>query len=177
MTVIRHVGGSGRSAQAAPSSNPALRPFAPIADAISFLLSGILLGLIRAPSPPVDAPPAGPPIRGLARDVAAGKRYVFGQPHLRAVALTTTTANFFRSGLTAVLLVYLVTEAGASAGMIGAAFGLGNVGFVGAAIVAPRVARHFGIGPTIFAAVAVFGRLRCWWRWCHRAPRCTRRRR
>jgi hypothetical protein len=49
-------------------------------------------------------------------------RYVFGQPYVRAIALTTTTANFFRSALLAVLLVYLVLEAETSAGAIGVAF-------------------------------------------------------
>lgn len=132
-------------------------PFALGADAISFVLSGLLLGLIRTPSLPVDAPAAGPRIRSLGREMLAGTRYVFRQPYLRAVALTTTTANFFRSGLIAVLLVYLVREGGASAGLIGAAFAIGNIGFVAAALIAPRVARRFGVGPTIFAAVSVFG--------------------
>lgn len=132
-------------------------PFALVADAISFLVSGLLLALVQTDSPPVDAPPAGPRIRSLGREVVAGTRYVFHQPHLRAVALATTTANFFRSGLIAVLLVYLVREGGASAGEIGAAFAVGNVGFVGAAVIAPGVARRFGIGRTILAAVSVFG--------------------
>jgi MFS family permease len=132
-------------------------PFALVADAASFLISGVLLGLMRAPAPAVDAPPAGPRIRRLIGDVVVGTSYVFRQPYLRAIALTTTTANFFRSGLIAVLLVYLVREGGASAGAIGAAFAVGNVGFVGAAMIAPTVARRFGIGPTILCAVSVFG--------------------
>jgi MFS family permease len=57
----------------------------------------------------------------------------------------------------AVLLVYLVREAGASAGAIGLAFALGNAGFLAAVLVAPAAARRFGIGPTIRAAVCLFG--------------------
>jgi len=64
---------------------------------------------------------ARPAIRALPREVVEGTRYVFRQPYLRAITLTTTTANFFRSGLLAVLLVYLVRAAGASGAAIGVA--------------------------------------------------------
>lgn len=132
-------------------------PLALAADAISFLASGALIARIRRREPPVSAPPAGPRIRALGREVVEGTRYVFAQPFLRAIALTTTTANFFRSLLLTALLVYLVRDAHASAGAIGAAFAVGNIGFLAAAFVAPTVARRFGVGRTMRAAVASFG--------------------
>jgi MFS family permease len=132
-------------------------PFALLADALSFAVSGALLSRVRGQDPPIGAAPAGPRVRGLFAEVLEGTRYVFQHPYLRAIALTTTAANFFRTGLLAVLLVYLVRDAGASAGAIGLALALGNVGFVGAALIAPGVARHFGIGRTMQAAVSSFG--------------------
>ena len=59
--------------------------------------------------------------------------------------------------MTAVLLVYLVREAHASAGAIGAAFAVGNIGFLAAALLAPRLARRFGVGPVMMVAVSAFG--------------------
>ena len=132
-------------------------PAALIVDAASFAASGGLLARIRRADVPVTAPPAGRRIRGLGREIVEGTRFVFGQAYVRAIALTTTTANCFRSCLIAVLLVFLVREADASAGAIGAAFAIGNVGFVAAALVAPRLARRFGVGPVMMVAVSSFG--------------------
>jgi MFS family permease len=132
-------------------------PAALVADALSFLASAALIAGIRRPTADAGARPKRLRIGGLGREVVDGTRYVFRHPYLRAIALTTTTANFFRSALVAVLLVYLVREAHASAGAIGLAFALGNAGFLAAVLVAPAVARRFGIGPTIRVAVCMFG--------------------
>ena len=132
-------------------------PAALILDAISFAASGAVLARIRRTDLPVTAPPAGPRIRGLGREIIEGTRFVFGHKYVRPIALTTTTANFFRSSLTAVLLIYLVREAHASAGAIGAAFAVGNIGFVAAALLAPRLACRFGVGPVMMFAVSAFG--------------------
>jgi MFS family permease len=132
-------------------------PAALIVDAVSFAASGALLARIRRANVPVTAPPAGPRIRALGREIVEGTRFVFSHEHVRAIALTTTTANLFRSSLLAVLLVYLVREADASAGAIGAAFAIGNIGFVAAALLAPRLAHRFGVGPVMMVAVSAFG--------------------
>jgi MFS family permease len=96
-------------------------------------------------------------IGALRSEIVEGARYLISHPYLRAIALTTTAANFFRSSLVAVLLVYLVREADATAGVIGLAFALGNVGFLAAVLIAPAAARRFGIGPTMRVAVSAFG--------------------
>ena len=128
-----------------------------VADALSFLASGALIARIRRQARVADARPTGPRISALRSEIVEGARYLIGHPYLRAIALTTTAANFFRSSLVAVLLVYLVREAGATAGVIGLAFAVGNVGFLAAVLIAPAAARRFGIGPTMRVAVAAFG--------------------
>ena len=132
-------------------------PAALVADALSFLASGALIARIRRPARVADARPKGLRIGALGREVVEGARYLLRHPYLRAIALTTTTANFFRSALVAVLLVYLVREADASAGAIGLAFAIGNVGFLVAVLVVPAVTRRFGIGRTMRVAVSAFG--------------------
>lgn len=132
-------------------------PFALVADALTFLASGALLASIRHKSPAPIVTGSRRRVADLPREIVEGTRFVVRHPHLRAIALTTTTANFFRSGLLAVLLVYLVREAGASAGAIGIAFALGNIGLVVAALVAPTAARRYGLGRTMRVAVSLFG--------------------
>ena len=131
-------------------------PFALAADALSFLASGALLAGIRGSSAPVHNG-AERGVADLPREIVEGTRFVLHHPHLRAIALTTTAANFFRSALLAVLLVYLVRVAGASAGAIGVAFTVGNVGIVAAALIAPSVSRRYGLGRTMRVAVSLFG--------------------
>jgi MFS family permease len=132
-------------------------PVALVADALSFLASGALIARIRRPARVAAERPKGLRIGALGREVVEGARYLFRHPYLRAIALTTTTANFFRSALVAVLLVYLVREADASAGAIGLAFAVGNVGFLTAVLVVPAVTRRFGLGRTMRMAVSAFG--------------------
>jgi MFS family permease len=132
-------------------------PVALLADAVSFLVSGALIARVRRAESLTSARTEARRIRDLGREIVEGTRYVFGQPYVRAIALTTTTANFFRSALLAVLLVYLVREGETSAGAIGVAFAIGNVGFVTAALIAPSAARHLGVGRTMLAAVSLFG--------------------
>jgi len=132
-------------------------PAALVADAVSFVASAVLITGIRVPSRANPQRPKGLRLGALGREVADGTRFLFRQPYLRAIALTTTTANFFRSTLVAVLLIYLVREAHASAGAIGLAFALGNVGFLTAVLIVPAVTRRFGLGRTMRVAVAAFG--------------------
>jgi MFS family permease len=132
-------------------------PVALVADALSFLASGALIARIRRPARVATERPKGLRIGALGREVVEGARYLLRHPYLRAIALTTTTANFFRSALVAVLLVYLVREADASAGAIGLAFAVGNVGFLTAVLVVPAVTRRFGLGRTMRVAVSAFG--------------------
>jgi MFS family permease len=132
-------------------------PAALIADAVSFLGSGALIARIGRLAPVPRTRPSNRRIGALGREVVEGTRYLLHHPYLRAIALTTTTANFFRSALVAVLLVYLVRDAGASPGIIGLAFALGNLGFLAAVLVVPAATRRFGLGRTMRVAVSAFG--------------------
>jgi MFS family permease len=131
-------------------------PLALVADAISFLGSALLLSRIRQPEPGREKDGSAPRL-ALAREVIEGTSYVFREPRVRAVALTALLANLFRSLLLAVLLIYLVRDAHASAGAIGVAFAVGNVGFVLGALIAAPLSRRLGVGPTMQSAVALFG--------------------
>jgi MFS family permease len=65
--------------------------------------------------------------------------------------------NFFAQILGAIYLVYAVRELELSAGTIGLVFGLGNIGFLAGAVLAPRISARLGIGPTLIGSAALGG--------------------
>jgi MFS family permease len=130
-------------------------PIALAADAISFVASALLLSRIRQREPADRETDRSRST--FVREIIEGTSYVLREPRVRAVALTALLANLFRSVLLAVLLIYLVREARAPAAAIGVALAIGNVGFVVGALVAAPLSRRLGVGPTMQAAVALFG--------------------
>ena len=124
-------------------------PVAVALDAVSFLVSALLLGRIRA----VEAPPRAEARRGLWREVGEGLRAVAGSPLLRALAGTTMTFNFFDSFLIAIYVLYLTRELGLGAAAVGAVFAIGGAGGVLGAALAGRIARWAGLGRALIGAV------------------------
>lgn len=131
-------------------------PFAILIDAVSFLVSGLFVFLIktREATPDRHVVEAGVARPGLRREVAAGLRYVLGNPYLRGIAASTATSNLFSNTAFAVFIVYAVRELGLSAVTIGVIFGIGNIGAILGALIGNRISRRFGVGPTIVGAMA-----------------------
>jgi MFS family permease len=128
-------------------------PVAVLVDAVSFLVSAVFLFTIRkeerAATPAERA--AGP---GMRVEVMEGLRYVLGHRHLRWIAASTATFNFFGSVIFAIFLVFAVRELGLRPGVIGLVLALANVGYLAGAVLASRVALRIGVGPTIVAGAA-----------------------
>ncbi|HEV8420741.1 MAG TPA: MFS transporter [Actinomycetota bacterium] len=132
-------------------------PVAILADAISYLGSACFVFLIRKKEPPVESHlPDGSRLK-MRREIGEGLRYVWRHPLLRPIAFCTGTSNLFSNLAGAVILIFAVRRLGMSPGTIGLALGLGNVGFLLAAFLAPRVAKRLGIGPTIVGSAVLFG--------------------
>jgi MFS family permease len=132
-------------------------PYAVLADAISFLGSGLFLLGIRKPeeAPARETGADGKP--SLVAELKEGLRFVLGNPNLRAQAGCTGTSNFFSNVSFAIILVYLVRDLELSAGVIGVAFSIGSVGSFIAAFSAMRLSKRFGIGPTTIATGFLWG--------------------
>jgi MFS family permease len=126
-------------------------PIAILVDVLSFLGSALLLGRISV----VEAKPAptGTSTLGLVRD---GLRLVLRHPTLRAALGCTSTVNFFSFIATALLLLYASRDLDLSAGAIGLAFGVGAVGGLAGAALAPRLTRRIGLGRTAMIGVVLF---------------------
>jgi MFS family permease len=133
-------------------------PFAIILDSISFVVSALFMFAIRrhepAPEPQVDEAGKRPSMR---TEIAEGLRYVGRHPFLRSIAATTATSNLFSNVTFAILILYLVRDLAFSPEQIGLAFSLGSVGFLIGALTANRIAKRFGVGPTIVGSSFAFG--------------------
>jgi MFS family permease len=132
-------------------------PVAILADAISYLGSAVFVFLIRKKEAPVERHgPDGAKPR-MRSEIWEGLRYVLGNKLLRPIAACTATSNLFSQVAGAVVLIFAVRRLGMSPGTIGLAFALGNIGFLLAAFIAPRVAQRLGIGRTIVGSAVLFG--------------------
>ena len=128
-------------------------PYAIVADALSFVWSGLLVMRIRGREErvvPTEAP-------NMKRELIEGVRYIVRDPRWRAIALYVSTVNFFWALGFSIILVYAVRDLGLSAGVIGLVFAVGNVGSLVGAMLSGRVARRIGIGRTIVLSGALSG--------------------
>lgn len=149
------------SASAAEVGGPALggllvewlsAPVAVAADALSFLVSAVLLGAIGRPEPRMDAPAQRVP---LFRQIGEGLRITFSNPYLRSLAGEAATYNFFETAILALFTLYATRELGLSPAQLGTVMGTGAVGALLGALVAERAARVLGLGRAILASMAL----------------------
>ncbi|WP_423834604.1 MFS transporter [Streptomyces manipurensis] len=115
-----------------------------LADALSFLLSAVLLLRIRTPEEP-PGPPADPAARrSLVREIRAGAAFLTGDPFLRTILLCDAAMNLFLAGAQSLSILFLSRTVGASGTVIGLLIALAGLGGVLGAMVSPRLARRVG---------------------------------
>jgi MFS family permease len=127
-------------------------PFAILADAISFLASGLfVLGIGKREENVPTRKQRKETTSSMRTELGEGLRWVLGNAYLRTIAACTATFNFFGSLMGAIIIVYLVRSLEMSPSMIGLLFGLANVGYLAGALTSNRIASRIGVGPAIFA--------------------------
>jgi MFS family permease len=126
-------------------------PVAVAADAISFVVSALLIGRIRTAER--ESPPEAR--RSLLSELWEGLRYVIRHEYVRGMAASVAIFNFFGNVGGAIILVYFVRELGLSAATIGVVFALGNIGFLVGAFVAKRIETRIGVGRTIVGSMVL----------------------
>lgn len=127
-------------------------PYALVVDGLSFLVSA---GLLRAADVP-DREPAPDDGSSVRRRVVDGMRHVWHDPFLAPLLRCVSWVNLFTFVVQALLVVFASRDLGLSAGTIGLALGLGASGGLLGAVVAARVARRLGIGPTGVVGLLLF---------------------
>jgi len=128
-------------------------PVAVLVDAVSYAISALLLFGIRKEE---EAPPRAER-RSLREELGEGLRYVFRHPYQRTMVVMTALSNFFGQVVFSILLVYAVRELDLSAGTIGIALAIGNLGTLASALTAKRIGDRLGVGRTILLASCLFG--------------------
>ncbi len=112
-----------------------LLPFA--ADAVSYAVSFVSLLFVR----PAFQERRDVAERHLRREIAEGVRWLWGQPFLRTTIALVAGSNFVHQALVLALIVRL-RELGASAGVVGALFGVVGGAAILGSLAAPRVQRR-----------------------------------
>ncbi|MFF7049876.1 MFS transporter [Streptomyces griseorubiginosus] len=131
-------------------------PVAVLADALSFVVSALLLGRapVDEPAPAARSGAAGP---ALLRDAREGLLFVLRQPVLRAGLGCTTTINFFTflAG-TGMIVLFADRELRLSPGAIGLTLGIGATGSLLGALTAPWLSRRIGVGRCVAVGAVLF---------------------
>ena len=126
-------------------------PIAILADSFSFVASAIFLRGARVDEPFQES-------RGVSpwRRLWEGIRILMRHPLLRGGVGCAATVNFFTFMIAAVYVFYANRTLGLSAGVIGITLGIGAGGALIGAVVAPRIGRRFGLGPTTVLGCLLF---------------------
>lgn len=127
-----------------------------LVDAISFLISALALVAIRKPEPE-PKPSTAEGKAGFFREMGEGLGVVLKSPILRSIAACTATSNLGSNMLFAMYLIFAYRLLNLSPSVVGIIFGLSSTGWLVGALVAGRLARSLGLGPTLTVAIVVGG--------------------
>jgi MFS family permease len=152
LEVTRSIAQTGGPALAGALVALVTAPVAILGDAVSLLVSGVLIGSIRHREARRAATG-----RALWPELRAGLGYVWRTPILRANVYSAGLANFAYGLVWAILIVYAVRMLGLGAAAIGLILALGQAGGIVGALLARPIADRFGIGVTMISATALCG--------------------
>jgi len=133
-------------------------PIAILVDALSFVVSAVLLGGIRRPEAP---PPAVEDREPVIHEIAVGLRLVVHDPVLRGLVGGAMGLAAMWGIFGATWLLFVTEELHLEPAVIGVIAALGGLGSLFGALVAERLTRRHGVGRVVIAAmfVAALGNL------------------
>jgi MFS family permease len=106
--------------------------FVMVADALTYVVSALLLSKISEPPPLPDETAAPGTLRGRARallaEVQAGLRATAADPVLRSLAVVATLVAFATSFAATTYMIYVARDLGFATGVLGLLFALGGIG-------------------------------------------------
>jgi predicted MFS family arabinose efflux permease len=126
-------------------------PVTLLVDAFSFLGSALFLTRLRVQEPPVEEDGNG--VLGSLRD---GLRFVLRDELIRSDLACAATVNLFNFVFYAIFVLYATRELGVAPGTLGIALGVGAVGGIIGALIAPRLERVIGIGRSVVLGSVLF---------------------
>jgi MFS family permease len=127
-------------------------PIAILFDAISFVVSAVLLGSIRRPEPP---PPPKADREPVLLEIREGVAIIARDPIIRAFTLASMAMATLWGVFGAIWILFAIEELGLGAAAIGIIAGFGGLSSLVGATVAERVTRRMGVGPAAIASMLV----------------------
>jgi MFS family permease len=131
-------------------------PYAVVWDSVSFFISGGFLLAIRKKEQPLEKREDGRRT-GMRHELWEGLLYVVKHPYLRPQAISTGVSNFFSNVAFSIVIVFAIRTLHMSNGLIGVVFGLGSIGWLTGAALAPRIQRWLGVGGATILGAAMSG--------------------
>ena len=129
-------------------------PAAVLLDALSFLWSAALVGLIRTSE---TAPPAPSERRSMGREIVAGLRAIRDDRLLLAFAGSSTVHSFFGNFFGGLYTLYALRVLGLGPAVLGLCVACGGAGNLAGALVVGPVTRRLGAGRTVLWATTFGG--------------------
>ncbi|WP_024806291.1 MFS transporter [Nocardia sp. BMG51109] len=126
-------------------------PAAVLVDAVSYLISGLVLATLpvtERTSPPGRSTRS---TRNLRAELREGLRWVYRHPALGPLALSSHAWFFFTSMVSTIYPYFVVRHLGFDAAAHGLTLAAGGIGAVAGSSIAVRAGRRFGVGPAIIA--------------------------
>ncbi len=128
-------------------------PVAILADAASFVFSGLLVATIRHREQRQPQPEK----RQLMVELREGIAFVWRHPFFRPNLFGSGLASLSYGIVWSILLVYAVRSLGLHAGLIGLILAIAQAGGILGAVFARRIASTIGFGPTFITGIACAG--------------------
>jgi MFS family permease len=131
-------------------------PYAVVWDCVSYFISGAFLVAIRKKEPPLEKREDGRRA-GMRHELWEGLVYVVKHPYLRPQAISTGVSNYFTNVAFSILIVFAIRTLHMSNSLIGLAFGLTGIGWLGGAALAPWFQRWLGVGGATILGASLSG--------------------
>jgi MFS family permease len=124
-----------------------------IVDVVTYLVSAVACLFIRRPEPEPATPAEH---QRVLASIWAGMRWVFTQPLLRPIVLSTAFYTFFVTGVMETLyFLFVIRELELSAWWVGVILAVGGVGAIIGAWLSPRFMRRWGPGPLLLWSTVI----------------------
>jgi MFS family permease len=128
-------------------------PVAITLDAMSFLFSALLLILIHTPEPDLVYPSQ----PKFWQEIGEGMQIVLRNPLLRALACCAGTIRLFISVVDSVYILYVTRSLGFQPAFVGVILATGAFGALLGSLLAGRIVKLLGLGPTIVCGAILWG--------------------
>ncbi|WP_052659374.1 MFS transporter [Bacillus alveayuensis] len=122
-------------------------PFAIIIDAVSFLISTILIHFIKSDE---QMNPANN--KNIFKAIKEGLAIILKEPIFKSITFSTAILNFCGSAFGAVYILYVVNFLGISSFSLGLILGLGSVGALLGSFITNKFIQSLGIGKTLIVS-------------------------